>query len=357
MEDKETDLRVSIVTWNLAEESPPEEDALFLRRLRMGDDQQGGSDLILISGQECENIKPRRTEGSRSREYRRLMVKMLGRQYVPIAMHSLGGIQFALFARKSLLGDIQEVSLKDVPCGIGNMFHNKGAIAAFVKMKSKNPKDTIVSRAKSLRMLFVTAHMAAHVKNADARDADFWRISDALEADAPEGFLSTELLDTSTEKEMSVFDCVDRAFFCGDLNYRMDLPRETTECAVCDDPSPKGLAKLLPHDQLRQTIVEGRAFPGFTEGKLTFAPTFKFDKGTGDYDTSHKKRVPAWTDRILFKPWGTRVQEYTSVPESQHSDHRPVLGTYRVNREGRILPQKMKSTRSRRRTTPRQTEL
>jgi hypothetical protein len=87
-------------------------------------------------------------------------------------------------------------------------------------------------------------------------------------------------------------------------------------------------------------LAERRAFPGFVEGKISFEPTFKFDKDTGEYDTSHKQRIPAWTDRILFKPVGTRVLEYASVPEAQHSDHRPVFGTFRVSMQGKELPAK-----------------
>ena len=119
-EDDPSDIRVSVVTWNLAEESPSEEDAAFIRKFR-----KAKSDLVLISGQECENIKPRRTEGRRSRELRRLMIKMLGKQYVPVALHLLGGIQFGLFVRKSFLKEIEYVGIADVTCGIGNVFHNK----------------------------------------------------------------------------------------------------------------------------------------------------------------------------------------------------------------------------------------
>jgi hypothetical protein len=385
------DIIVSAVTWNLAEESPTEEDASFLRRFRPSSrntvpkrlvkpKQVDGSDLVLISAQECENIKPRRNEGSRSKEYRRLMIKMLGKEYVPLAIHLLGGIQFGLFCKRSILDDIEHVSIADVTCGIGNVFHNKGAIGAFVQVKARkeghDDKSTpLERRAKSVRMLFVTSHMAAHVGNHDARDSDFWRIISELEAQAPAQFLpstsSSIAVMGNREEQLStqdrspggsrLLDSMDRIFFCGDLNYRLDLPREKVEYDVSQIrqllPSVTGYKKknsleatlaqqkriqayrhLLRHDQLIASIAEGRAFPGFMEGPITFPPTFKYDKQSDDYDTSSKRRVPAWTDRILFKPSGTRVLEYNSVQNARHSDHRPVYATFRVNMLGRAIP-------------------
>jgi hypothetical protein len=353
--DEDTDAIVSVVTWNLAEEAPAEEEAAFIRRFRRtaAISNGKGSDLVLISGQECENIKPRRSEGHRSREFRRLMIKMLGKNYVPLALHLLGGIQFGLFCKRSMLGEFEHASIADVTCGIGNVFHNKGAIAAFIKMKarlSKNAENDSAQRAKSIRMLFVTAHMAAHVKNAEARDSDFWRIASELEVQAPSSFLPPQHPDAESNGSY-LLNSMDRIFFCGDLNYRVDLPREAAEYSVfrikelsgSNDPQSKAKAdqirqQLLRYDQLRASIAEERAFPGFSEGKITFPPTFKFDKGTDDYDTSHKERIPAWTDRVLFKPTGTRVLEYDSVATARHSDHRPVYATFRVNMTGRKLP-------------------
>ena len=343
--DDETDLTISVVTWNLAEESPSEEDASFIKKFRKAGEK--GSDLVLISGQECENIKPRRTEGRRSREYRRLMIKMLGKEYVPLALHLLGGIQFGLFCKRSLLGDLEHVSVADVTCGIGNVFHNKGAIGAFVTMKSKRSDKR---QSKSLKMLFVTAHMAAHVKNTEARNSDFWRIASELEAQAPPRFLAPKpVQEGDTNTGSYLITSMDRIFFCGDLNYRLDLPRETAEYSVTEiskildsnsDRASELQRHLLRHDQLRAVMAEELAFPGFAEGSISFLPTFKFDKDSNDYDTSHKQRIPAWTDRVLFKPIGTRVLEYDSVRDAIHSDHRPVYATFRVSRQGRELPKR-----------------
>jgi hypothetical protein len=51
-------------------------------------------------------------------------------------------------------------------------------------------------------------------------------------------------------------------------------------------------------------MAAGRAFASLYEAPITFRPTYKFAKYKLDpfgYDTSEKRRVPAWTDRILFR--------------------------------------------------------
>ena len=60
------------------------------------------------------------------------------------------------------------------------------------------------------------------------------------------------------------------------------------------------------------------------------------------------KAIPV-TDRILFKPSsGVRVLDYLSVPQAQHSDHRPVFGVFRVNMEGSEIPTTKPRKRKRR---------
>lgn len=60
---------------------------------------------------------------------------------------------------------------------------------------------------------------------------------------------------------------------------------------------------LLPHDELRLVQKKKLAFhDGWREGPITFLPTYKYDVGSmGLFDSSDKKRVPSWCDRILFR--------------------------------------------------------
>jgi hypothetical protein len=46
---------------------------------------------------------------------------------------------------------------------------------------------------------------------------------------------------------------------------------------------------------------QGNVFKNFFEGDINFAPTYKYDLFSDDYDTSEKCRAPAWTDRVLWK--------------------------------------------------------
>jgi hypothetical protein len=47
--------------------------------------------------------------------------------------------------------------------------------------------------------------------------------------------------------------------------------------------------------QLNQVLDAKLAFPGYEEGPILFRPTYKYNVGTDEYDTSEKMRVPAWT--------------------------------------------------------------
>lgn len=116
----------------------------------------------------------------------------------------------------------------------------------------------------------------------------------------------------------------------GDLNYRIDQRRETVINAI----NSHDFDFLLIHDQLRK---QARHHPGFrlrtfTEAPITFAPTYKYDRRTSDYDTSEKRRAPAWCDRILYRcrdPSRVQALHYRRY-EANVSDHRPISAAFRV---------------------------
>ena len=107
------------------------------------------------------------------------------------------------------------------------------------------------------------------------------------------------------------------------MNYRIRMADEGVRRAMTATPPP--LAELAAADELRFERLAGRVFAGYEEAPLLFAPTYKYDRGTDVYDTSHKKRAPAWCDRVLWRESEClALVSYGRCEQLKSSDHRPV---------------------------------
>eukprot|EP00826_Nyctotherus_ovalis_P035986 TRINITY_DN3144_c0_g4_i1.p2 TRINITY_DN3144_c0_g4~~TRINITY_DN3144_c0_g4_i1.p2 ORF type:complete len:261 (+),score=86.73 TRINITY_DN3144_c0_g4_i1:1169-1951(+) len=116
-----------------------------------------------------------------------------------------------------------------------------------------------------------------------------------------------------------------RLFIVGDLNFRLSLSNE--ECRKLIEE--KNLKELLKHDELWMSCKE--EVEGLKEEEITFMPTYKYNEGTSDYDTSEKNRAPAWCDRILWKQSEEiTCRAYSSCMQISSSDHKPLYGIYGV---------------------------
>jgi len=80
-----------------------------------------------------------------------------------------------------------------------------------------------------------------------------------------------------------------------DTNYRIDLDNASVRAYAEDD----ALDMLLAADQLNYVMNAGTVFSGYIEGPILFRPTYRYDVGTDNYDTSEKMRTPAWTGTSL----------------------------------------------------------
>lgn len=111
----------------------------------------------------------------------------------------------------------------------------------------------------------------------------------------------------------------------------------------------KTLPNLFSQDTLHQQQQQNKTLHHLIEAPIIFPPTYKFKVGQVDEYAKINKRVPSWTDRILYATWsdgeggageivkvdeegkerrvkrkGVRVEQYTSVQEFVGSDHKPV---------------------------------
>ncbi|KAI9294587.1 DNase I-like protein [Neoconidiobolus thromboides FSU 785] len=116
-------------------------------------------------------------------------------------------------------------------------------------------------------------------------------------------------------------------FFSGDLNYRINLDQQAVKNLI----SYKDYSQLIQFDQLTQLKNSPLPFllDNFKEEEILFNPTYKYDLYTNNYDTSEKKRVPAYCDRILIKSKNIKCNKYNRI-EINCSDHRPIMGWFKV---------------------------
>ena len=187
--------------------------------------------------------------------------------YVLLTSEQLVGVCLFVFVRSRLVNDIRDVAMDSVKTGLGGSAGNKGGVAIRFLLHSTS-------------LCFVCSHFAAGQSNIADRNNDYHDIVNKIEF--PMG------------RTVIPHDYV---FWCGDFNYRIDLPMEDVKEGILQE----NFELLQVEDQLTKSKNTNKCFRGFTEGKLTFAPTYKFDPFSDDYDTSEKMRIPAWTDRVLWR--------------------------------------------------------
>ena len=234
-------------------------------------------------------------------------------QYVLLHSATLVGLFTCIFIRYREKQNVRKLSATEVKTGLGGLHGNKGALVVRFMLDDSS-------------LCFVNCHLAAGQRHAIHRNND---IANILESAA----LPPELNDAvrldyfvGGGDGSMVLDheiCV----LSGDMNYRIDLPRDIVMNAI----RRNDIEKLLEHDQL---LVQRRKNPGlrlrpFSEAPITFAPTYKYNVGSDEYDTSEKKRTPAYCDRIYYRG---AMDKITPINYQRHevyaSDHRPVSGAF-----------------------------
>lgn len=224
--------------------------------------------------------------------------------YKLVARKALVGMTIFVFVRFEHLPfcNARVSALGTGPLGLGN----KGAVAVSLQLYGSS-------------LCLVGVHLASGTSGTLARNEDVGRLHERLRF--PDARTIPGLVvrppgpATIGEHEFVVW--------LGDMNYRIRMADEGVRRAMTATPPP--LAELAAADELRFERLAGRVFAGYEEAPLLFAPTYKYDRGTDVYDTSHKKRAPAWCDRILWRESElVALVSYGRCEQLKSSDHRPV---------------------------------
>jgi hypothetical protein len=340
-------LTMSVVTWNVGNAMPAEEDMDQL----LIPEYEEAPDIVVLGVQECryttksnggkresETSKGRGNSGLGSKGPRRSihsnhfldlclasLSKLWGVEASSanvVATISLMEMRLYIFCKQSLKKEVHDVEKGMEATGIAHVIGNKGGLAIKIEIFGKS-------------LCFLSCHLAAHLKHLDDRVSNLHEIFHQLRLGV---------------KKLELTHQFDHMFLIGDLNFRVDLSTYDPEKygfidhahhvnAVKELVANSDWDALMSCDQLKQ-IQRQRVPPtacelhGFQEGVYDFAPTFKVERASG---TEYiEKRVPSYCDRILWKsmPGAEKDLEQVmleSLPGVSSSDHKPVRSIFRMD--------------------------
>ncbi|XP_061104562.1 inositol polyphosphate 5-phosphatase K-like isoform X1 [Conger conger] len=325
--DSTGNFRLHMVTWNVGTAEPPS-DVTSLLQL----DSQDAVDLYVIGLQEVTAtplrfISDLAYDDSWSHAFMATLAPM---GYVKVSSIRMQGLLLLLFSKLAHVPFIRDIQTTYTRTGIFGYWGNKGAVSVRLSFYGH-------------MLCFLNCHLAAHMQYATQRVDEFEYILDTQDFHMHN---TPHVLDHRV------------VFWFGDLNFRIaDHGMHFLRSAI----NSNRLNLLWDRDQLTMMKKKEAFLQEFEEGPLSFKPTYKFDRGTENYDTraqktwlgfNGKKRKPAWTDRILWrvKPEApppeqseTKLQDqghdsllkvsqdtYTCDMNYGVSDHKPVIATFRL---------------------------
>ncbi|XP_014479003.1 PREDICTED: type II inositol 1,4,5-trisphosphate 5-phosphatase [Dinoponera quadriceps] len=288
--------RILTCTWNVNGQPP---NGINLHKWLSADETP--PDIYAIGFQELDLSKEAFLfhETPREEEWRQVVVNSLhpGGTYTQVALVRLVGIMLLVYALETHIPYI-EYSTDTVGTGIMGKLGNKGGVA-------------VSCRIHNTSVCFVNAHLAAHCEEFERRNQDY--------ADICARLSFAKFVPPKSFKDH------DQIYWLGDLNYRIT---EMDVNAAKHHIAEGNYAPVLTFDQLGQQRKVGRVFHGFHEAHIDFKPTYKYDPGTDNWDSSEKCRAPAWCDRVLWKGDAIKSISYKSYMEFKISDHKPVSASF-----------------------------
>jgi len=300
-------LSVRLVTWNIAAQFP--DSRTNLSSLLGGE----RPDVVMFGLQEVKsqplNLVTDALLAGEDPWTSSLRASLQPLGYFKVKSVRLLGLVLSMFCLEKHVAHLRGLETQYTRLGMAGYWGNKGCVSVRFQLYGA-------------KMVVLNAHFAAHQEFNQYRLENYNNV------------LGNHLY-TAEDTEMILYH--DYVFWMGDLNFRLEADK-------FDFTEVKGLvtrnefSKLLAEDQLTIARKAGAAFGELHENLPTFPPTFKYKMGsTTEFDG---KRLPAWTDRILFKantanyenfPLTLNQHSYSSHQDFTVSDHKPVSSSFSLS--------------------------
>nr|XP_058945495.1 phosphatidylinositol 3,4,5-trisphosphate 5-phosphatase 2-like isoform X1 [Pocillopora verrucosa] len=314
-----TQVRIFIGTWNMGNANPPLDIKSWLKCQGNGKTLDEAMtflphDIYAIGTQEC----PVSERDWISRIKDDLKKFYPSKEFHMLAVCSLWSIRLVVFINQDLKNMISHLQQSSVKTGIANALGNKGGVGISFSLGP-------------LSLCFINCHLAARGTPARVRRRN-------------QNFL--DILKGLNLGQKGVFGITHQfhhVFWFGDLNYRIDMDVQDVLNAV----RANHFTKLRDHDQLRTEKDNDAVFVGFEEEMITFAPTYRYKRGSDEYIWEKTKRtgvlinVPSWCDRVLkhsYPQSKISCTSYGCAATIKSSDHWPVFCTYDMSLPFTVSP-------------------
>ncbi|XVF41033.1 hypothetical protein PTKIN_Ptkin01aG0247900 [Pterospermum kingtungense] len=197
-------------------------------------------------------------------------------KYSLVASKQMVGIFLTVWMRKELVQHVSHLRISCVGCGILGCLGNKGCISVRMLFNETS-------------FCFLCSHLASGEKEGDELRRNFDVVEILRNTQFP------RICKTSSSRVPEKILDHDRIIWLGDLNYRIALSYSDTGKLLKE----KAWDALYNKDQLKIEREAGRVFKGWKEGKIYFAPTYKYSINSDTYagetlETRSQRRTPAW---------------------------------------------------------------
>ncbi|KFO82133.1 Phosphatidylinositol 3,4,5-trisphosphate 5-phosphatase 1, partial [Cuculus canorus] len=307
-------ITIFIGTWNMGAAPPPKKITSWFLSKGQGKTRDDTADYIphdiyVIGTQEDPQGEKEWVE-----TLRQSLQEITSVTFKVIAIHTLWNIRIVVLAKPEHENRISHICTDNVKTGIANTLGNKGAVGVSFMFNGTS-------------FGFVNSHLTSGSEKKHRRNQNYMNILRFL---------------TLGDKKLTPFNITHRfthLFWLGDLNYRVEQPPTEAE-NIIQKIRQQQYPELLAFDQLLIERKDQKVFLQFEEEEITFAPTYRFERGTRDKyaytkqkATGMKYNLPSWCDRVLWKSYPmvhVVCQSYGCTADIMTSDHSPVFATFEV---------------------------